>query len=248
MSRRSRARLSTWGLPSPVTRSYPGTDSSTAFPPRLTSRNPGRFAPAATRYSSGLTSPSGCPPCASRYWFISTVSAAQIGAACEVPPPTSPCWLKTILTPVNGSASAATSGLSRRWAASRCADTPFCQVGRTKRADTPPLLPWDNGESTQACSASHSPRASVDRVVPPTEIIAGSDATASSPISDGPGGGGHSSPHLHSRPPVSPLASKADVPWACAAARAEATGARSAAVIRASHPHPIDKLHTAPGN
>ena len=38
--------------------------------------------------------PSCCPPCASRYWFISTVSAAQIGAAWEVPAPTSSCWSK----------------------------------------------------------------------------------------------------------------------------------------------------------
>ena len=43
--------------------------------------------PLATPYSSGLMSPSGLPPLAMMYWFISAVSPAHIGADCEVPPP-----------------------------------------------------------------------------------------------------------------------------------------------------------------
>ena len=78
--------------------------------------------------------------------------------------------------------------------------------------DTPPLVPWDSGESTQACSPSHRPCSSVDNVVPPTDVIAGREATASSPTSSGPGGDDQSAPPLHSSPPVSPLASKAVVP------------------------------------
>ena len=38
------------------------------------------------------------------------------------------------------------------------------------------------------------------------------------------------------------------VPCDCAVARADRTGARSAAVISLSQPQPIEKLHTAPGN
>ena len=46
--------------------------------------------------------------------FITAASPAQIGADCEVPPPTT-CWpLKMIRTPVNGSATAETSGVNRR--------------------------------------------------------------------------------------------------------------------------------------
>src|SRR5215211_2741602 len=99
----------------------------------------------------------------------------------------SACWSNTIFTPVNGSATAATSGVNR-CAESRFVLTPLCHPGRENNADTPPLLPWDNTKSPQACSASHIPPASVDRVVPPTLVIVGSDATASSPTSDGPGG------------------------------------------------------------
>ena len=53
------------------------------------------------------------PPRPSRYSFISAVNPAQTGADSEVPPPTITCWLKTIFTPVNGSATAAMSGVSR---------------------------------------------------------------------------------------------------------------------------------------
>ena len=61
----------------------------------------------------GLRSPIARPPLAIRYWFITAVSPAQIGADCEVPPPTNCCCLNTIRTPVNGSATAATSGVKR---------------------------------------------------------------------------------------------------------------------------------------
>ena len=118
----------------PSPRRIQAATKSTAFPPKLMSRNAGRFAPAATRYSSGLMLPSGCPPCASRYWFISTVSAAQIGAACEVPAPTASCRLNTILTPVKGSATAATSGARRRCLMSRSTDNPLCHARAGKQS------------------------------------------------------------------------------------------------------------------
>ena len=65
----------------------------------------------------------------------------------------------------------------------------FCHCGRSNNAETPPLVPCDNGESTHACSATHCPRGLVDKVVPPTEVMAGIDATASRPMSSGPGRG-----------------------------------------------------------
>src|SRR5262245_6177477 len=179
---------------------------------------------------------------------MSTVSAAQIGAACEVPAPTASCPSNTILTPVNGSATAATSGARRRCLMSRSTDNALCHAGRSNSADTPPLVPCDSGESTQACSPIHPPWSSVDKVVPPTDVIAGSEDTASSPISSAPGGDDQSSPPLHSKPAASPLASNAEVPCFCPAASADAMGASSAALISASQPHPIDRLHTAPGN
>ena len=70
--------------------------------------------------ASGLRSPSSRPPLATRYWFITAAMPAQIGAACEVPPPTNCLPSNTILTPVNGSATAATSGVSlRSWSSIR---------------------------------------------------------------------------------------------------------------------------------
>src|SRR6201995_4596700 len=171
-----------------------------------------------------------------------------MGAACDVPAPTASCWLKTIFTPVNGSATADTSGARRRRLLSRSIDRALCHAGRPNNADTPPLVPCDSGESTQACSPIHPPFWSVERVVPPTDVIAGRDDTASSPMSSGPGGDDHSSPPLHSRPAVAPLASKAEVPCLCAVASAASTGARSGALTSESQPQPIDRLHTAPGN
>ena len=109
---------------------------------------------------------------------------------------------------------------------SRSTDNALCHAGRSNRADTPPLVPCDNGESTQARSAIHRPCSSVDKVVPPTDVIAGSDETASSPTSSGPGGDDQSSPPLHSRPAVSPLASNADVPCFCAVASAACDGSQ----------------------
>src|ERR1700730_9109918 len=132
---------------------------------------------------------------------MSTVSAAQIGAAWEVPAPSSDCWPKTIRTPVDGSATAATSGASRSSLDPRSTDSLSCHAGRSNSADPPPLVPWDSGESPHAYSASHRPCASVDSVVPPTEVIDGSDEMASRPMSLGPGGEDQSSPPLHSRPP-----------------------------------------------
>ena len=207
-----RTRLSTSGVPSPVTRSYPGPALSTAFPPRVTSRKAGSIAPAAIRYSKGLRSPIACPPFAIRYWFITAASPAQIGADCEVPPPTTCCCLNTIRTPVNGSATAAMSGVNRLLGVPIRRTRPRCHSGRSNSADTPPPVPWDSGTSNQACSASHAPLASVDRVVPPTLVISGSDATESSPISARPGGDDQSCPPLHSRPARSPLALNAVVP------------------------------------
>src|SRR3954466_8023828 len=246
-TRMLRTRLSTSGVPSPVTRSYPGVASATALPPRVTSRKPGSLEPSATAYSSGLRSPSGRPPFSTRYWFITAASPDQIGADCEVPPPTNCLPFKTIFTPVNWSATAETSGVSLR-PRSLSGNTARCHGGRSNRADTPPPLPSDSGTSNQACSDCHTPAASVDRVVPPTSVISGSDATESSPMSASLGGDDQSWPPLHSRPARSPLALKAVVPLACAAASADRTGARSAAVISLSQPQPMEKLHTAPGN
>src|SRR5205823_1252790 len=141
-----------------------------------------------------------------------------------------------IRTPVKGSATAETSGARRRFLLSRSTDSVVCHAGRLNNADTPPLVPCDNGESTQARSPIQPPCSSVDRVVPPTDVIVGSDDTASSPMSSDPGGDDQSSPPLHSRPPVSPLASNAEVPCLCAAASAASTGARSAARTSASQP------------
>src|SRR5215213_3679124 len=169
-----------------------------------------------------------------------------MGADCEVPPPTSCCWSNTMRTPVNGSATAATSGVSRR-VGSLADITARCHSGRSNSDDTPPPVPCDSGTSNHACSACHTPLASVDSVVPPTSTISGSDATESRPTSLAPGGEDQSSPPLHSRPARSPLALNAVVPCECAFASAERTGAKSAAVISLSQPHPIEKLHTAEG-
>src|SRR5215208_5808393 len=218
-----------------------------AFRPSVTSRKPGSGAPAAIRYSSGLRSPSACPPLAIRYCVITAAKPAQIGADCDVPPPTSCCWLNTICTPVNGSATAATSGVSRR-VGSLSANTDRCHSGLSNKDDTPPPVPCDSGTSNHACSACHTPLASVDSVVPPTSTISGSEAIESSPTSLAPGGDDQSSPPLHSRPARSPLALNAVVPWECAVANAVRAGARSAAVISLSQPQPIEKLHIAPGN
>src|ERR1700754_5042706 len=103
------------------------------------------------------------------------------------------------LTPVFGSPTAATSGESLRRSVSRLADNFSCHFGLAKRADTPPLVPWDSGESNHAYSLSHWPRGPVDSVVAPTAVIAGSDEMASNPTSSGPGGDDHSSAPLHSR-------------------------------------------------
>src|SRR5207247_5653564 len=138
-------------------------------------------------------------------------------------------------TPVNGSATAATSGVNRR-VGSLSANTARCQSGRSNNDDTPPPVPCDSGTSNHACSACHTPLASVESVVPPTSTISGSDATESSPTSLVPGGDDQASPPLHSRPARSPLALHAVVPCECAAASAERTGARSAAVISLSQP------------
>lgn len=124
----------------------------------------------------------------------------------------------------------------------------LCHCGRSNSTDTPPVEPWDSGESTHGRSPTQSPRGLVDNVVPPTVVIAGIDETASRPMSSGPGGADHASLALHSRPALSPLASNAEVPRRCALSSAAATGARSAAVTSLSQPHPIDRLHTAPGN
>ena len=86
-------------------------------------------------------SPSGRPPLAIKYWFISTVSAAQIGAAWEVPAPTYSFCAKMNLTPVNGSPTAATSGDNLRRAVSRSTDSVSCHSGRANSSDTPPLVP-----------------------------------------------------------------------------------------------------------
>src|ERR1700758_4053408 len=183
------------------------------------SRNAGLAEPAAIRYSNGFNAPAARPPLAIRYWSIIAVSPAQIGAACEVPPPVSTLPSNTIRAPVNGSAAAETSGDSR-CVESRVVDTPRCQSGRSNSADPPPLLPVLSGGLNHACSASHMPLASSDSAVPPTAVISGSDEIASRPTSDGPGGDDQSSPPLHCRPALSPLAANADVPCDCAFARA----------------------------
>ena len=181
-----------------------------------------------------------------RYWFITAANPAQMGADIEVPPAAIRCWPKTIAMALSGSATAATSGVSRLpWPLPTA--SPSCQGGRSKRADTPPPVPCDSGASNHACSEIHRPSLSVDRVVPPTLVISGNDATASSPMSSGLGGADQFCPPLHSRPARSPLALNAVVPWLSAVASADRTGARSAAVISLSQPHPMEKLHTAPG-
>ena len=73
-------------------------------------------------------------------------------------------------------------------------------------------------------------------------------AIEQSPTSSGFGGSDQLCPPLHSRPARSPEAVNAVVPLRNAEARAARTGARSAAVNSRSQPHPIEKLHTAPGN
>src|SRR5262245_31434554 len=152
------------------------------------------------------------------------------------------------LTPVDGSPTAETSGESLRCSVSRPAGNLCCHVGRANNVDTPPLVPWDSGASNHAYSASHWPLGPTESVVAPTAVITGSDETASSPTSSGPGGDDHSSAPLHSRPALSPVASNAVVPCSWALASAASTGARSVALTNLSHAHPIDRLHTAPGN
>ena len=196
-------------------------------------------------------SPMRDPPLASRYWFITAVRPAQIGADCDVPPPTTTWPSRTILTPVKGSATAATSGVMRipvlRSDGTACAAT-CCHGGSSNSDETPPPVPWESGTSNQVCSDTHSPSASVDNVVPPTLVISGSEAIESRPTSCSLGGDDQSCPPRHSMPARSPLALKAVVPCDCAVRNADRTGARSAAVISLSHPQPIEKLHTAPGN
>src|ERR1700733_5389386 len=157
------------------------------------SRNDGSLAPAATPYSSGLRSPSRRPPFSSMYWSITAVIPAQIGAACEVPPPTRTCWLKTIFTPVKASATAETSGMSRRFGLV-AGSTACCHDGRSNSDETPPPVPCDSGTSTQACSAIQPPWSFVVNVVPPTLVISGTDATASNPTSSSDGGDDQSWP------------------------------------------------------
>lgn len=102
------------------------------------------------------------------------------------------------------------------------------------------------GMSNQDCSDSHVPAASVDRVVPPTLVISGSEATESRPMLSVLGAESQSSPPLLVARQIL-LASKAVVPVRCASRNAERTGARSAAVISLSQPQPIEKLRTARG-
>src|ERR1700737_1340169 len=175
------------------------------------------------------------------------VRPAQIGADWEGPPPAYTCCWKTIRAPVNGSAATEKSG-ENRCKSSRVDEMRFCHFGRGKTADTPPLLPIVSAGSNHACSASHTPFSSRDNAVPPTAVISGSDEITSRPISEGPGGDDQSSPPLHCRPALSPVAANAVVPWDWALLSAERTGARSAAVSSLSHAHPIERLHTAPGN
>ena len=155
-------------------------------------------------------------------------------------------WPTTIFRPVNGSATAEMSGVSRCLVSGWNVIRP-CHCGLANSAETPPAVPCDSGASNQACSASQPPFGSVDNVVPPTLVISGIEATASRPTLSACGGEDHSEPPLHSSPARSPLASNAVVPFACALASAARTGTRSAAVISLSQPHPIEKLHTAPG-
>src|SRR4051794_1962832 len=70
-SRSALTRTATFGVPNPVTRSYPRPAESMASAPRVTSWNAAGLAVAAW-YSSGLMLPSAEPPFASRYWFIRT--------------------------------------------------------------------------------------------------------------------------------------------------------------------------------
>src|ERR1700741_2473928 len=132
------------------------------------SRNAGLAEPAAIRYSNGFNAPAARPPLGIRYWPIIAVSPAQIGAACEVPPPVSTLPSNTIRAPVNGSAAAETSG-DNRCDESRAAATLRCQSGRENSAETPPLLPMLSGGLNHACSASHIPLESSESAVPPTE-------------------------------------------------------------------------------
>ena len=194
-----------------------------------------------------MKSPSGDSPLALRSSLVRAAIPAHSGAACEVPPPTTTCCRKTNLTPVNGSATAATSGTSRR-SAGPASGLTICHDGLPNNWEAPPALPWVKGTSYHDCSPSQPPSASVDSVVPPTAVISGTEATASTPTSSGVGGSDQFLPPRHSRPARSPVASKAVVPRRSAAASAERTGARSAAVISRSHPQPIEKLQIAPGN
>ena len=170
-----------------------------------------------------------------------------MGAACDVPPPTKTFWSKMMRTPVNGSDTAETSGTSRRSGSSVPIPT-VCQSGRPNSVEAPPAVPRMSGLLYQDCSESHVPWASVDSLVPPTTVISGMDATASTPTWSGLGSAEKLSPFRHSRPARSPEALNAVVPLANALASASRTGVRSAAVNRRSQPHPIEKLQTAPGN
>src|SRR5689334_20246533 len=143
------------------------------------------------------------------------------------------------LTPVNGSATADTSGVSRfpvaRPAGTALA-TPRCHGGRSNSSETPPLVPSDSGTSYQDCSPSQAPVAVVDSVVPPTLTIAGREATEFSPMLSCAGADDQSSPLLHSSPARSPLAMNAVVPRPAAATNADCAGARSVAVSSLSQP------------
>ena len=91
-----------------------------------------------------------------------------MGAACEVPPPIVGWPSRMKLTPVKGSATADTSGVSRLPVArpdGTAPCTPRCHGGRSNSSETPPLVPSDSGTSYQDCSPNQAPVAVVDKVV-----------------------------------------------------------------------------------
>ena len=88
--------------------------------------------------------------CASRYWSMIAVNPAQMGAASDVPPPTSLLPFSMMQLPVVGSESAAHVGHLAPIAGVDL--TPGAHSGLPRRAartrsDTPPPVPWDKSGS-----------------------------------------------------------------------------------------------------
>ena len=209
----------------------------------------------ASRYRTGLANPSGWSPWLRRYWSTRTVIAAHTGVASEVPPSLTHRPPARTAAPLDGAASAATSGTSRQYRPDGCPHgwpsayeltTPGarCHAGWLNRTDGPPVDPWDSSGSVHAAWPRNRPAVVSCSAVPPTLVTWGR-----SPGNEMPAAGIRRSrawKPRHSSPPESPLATNAVVPLRPAACTAAFAAAASAGVKTVSH-WPRLMLHTAPG-